>query len=500
MSDNNELDMNRPYTIKRTLGGGSYGCVFLVECDDKQYAMKRIYTNPTSDQSYLRRQLHELNILCFNRCKYLLQSRDVVLRKEGYSQPNILEIITDVFLEGNLDNFIFSRHKNNQPLSTDTVWSIFLQLCLGVEYLHRNRIIHRDLKPSNILIRRRKGEKDQYDVVICDFGSSIFLGKDLRYCHTKIGTPYFMSPEQYNSTRYDYKTDIWSLGCILYELVMFEKPFTAPNIVMLNYKISKGHYRPLLHSEDNAVWNYLFRHMLEKDSHHRVDIYNLLKIPVVMERMKKLGLRCHEGDALRIPESLDVRVGDDITYDSFIENIRYMKSFYKATSEISVPPVTENKNEEKQIVEKPDRKRAFEVLNDKFNDLKSKLEKIGLRCRPQTACSSKEEARGKISASPMPFKRPRSEYVRTRKEIDRENVYRLKPLKPIHAPIQPTVATAQKPKTHLHPLPPHARKQAVISPYQHPLVHPTPPTHKHKVDKKTGRPMSFVERLRHFVG
>ncbi len=78
MSDNNDLDTNRSYIIKRTLGGGSNGCVFLVECDDNQYAMKRIYTNPTSDKSYLRRQLHELNILCFNDCKYLLQSRDVV--------------------------------------------------------------------------------------------------------------------------------------------------------------------------------------------------------------------------------------------------------------------------------------------------------------------------------------------------------------------------------------------------------------------------------------
>jgi len=341
-------------------------------------------------------------------------------------------------------------------------------------------------------------------VVICDFGSSIFLGKDLRYCHTKIGTPYFMSPEQYNSTRYDYKTDIWSLGCILYELVMFEKPFTAPNIVMLNYKISKGNYRPLLHSEDNAVWNNLFRHMLEKDSYHRIDIYNLLRTPVVMERMKKLGLRCHEGDALRIPESLDVRVGDDITYDSFIENVRYMKSFYKPVVidkpvvALDKPVAIDKPVAEKPIEDKPpDRKRAFEVLNDKFNDLKSKLEKIGLRCRPQTACSSSKEAgKDKVSPSPPPFKRPRSEYVRTRKELERENVYKLKPLKPIHVQsvqnAPPT--TAPKPKTHLHPLPPHARKQAVISPYQYPLVQ-----NKHKADKKTGRPMSFVERLRNFV-
>ena len=493
MSEPSELDTNRPYTIKRTLGGGSYGCVFLVEWENTQYAMKRIYMNTTSDQPYLRRQLHELNILCFNRCKYLLQSRDVVLRKEGASQPNILEIISDVYLEGNLDNFIFRRHKNSEPLATDTVWSIFLQLCLGVEYLHRNRIIHRDLKPSNILIRQRKGERDQYDVVLCDFGSSIFLGKELRYCHTKIGTPYFMSPEQYNSNRYDYKTDIWSLGCILYELVVFEKPFTAPNIVMLNYKISKGHYRPLLYSEDNAVWNYLFRIMLEKDSHQRPDIHTLLRLPVVAERMRKHGLRGAEGDSavLHIPESLDVRVGDDLTYDSFVENIQYLKTLHKKPECVVVETAAENPP---PSAAKPDRKRALAVLNDKFNDLKSKLEKIGLRLRPQTAVAEKEVAvRGKTPATP--FLRPRSEYVRTRKESDKEHMYRLKPLKPIHAPVVSTRKqknTAALPPIILHPLPPHARKN-VLSPYQHPIA-------KHKGDKKIGKPISFVERLRNFVG
>jgi len=100
--------------------------------------------------------------------------------------------------------------------------------------LHINSVIHRDLKPANILLN----DKDNpTKIVICDFGASICLLDNINaYCCTKIGTPYFMSPEQNNSNCYDKKTDIWSLGCILYELITLEKPFEANNINMLNQK------------------------------------------------------------------------------------------------------------------------------------------------------------------------------------------------------------------------------------------------------------------------
>jgi len=489
--DTTDFDKPCPYTVKRTLGGGSYGCVFLVEHTDpaQMYAMKRIYMNTSQTEAQLRRQLHELNILSFNRCDYLLQSKDVVLRREGTSDPNILEIVSDAYMEGNLDNFIYSHNKSGEALSQDTIWFIFLQLCMGVLYLHNSRIIHRDLKPSNILLRKstkqdkhKKTPQDAYDVVICDFGSSICLTKDLKYCHTKIGTPYFMSPEQYNSNRYDYKTDVWSLGCVLYELITLEKPFTAPNIVMLNYKISRAQYRPLPlrnQSDANAVWSDLLKRMLEKDTAHRIDIHGLLRLPVVQERMKRYGLSMSEG-VLTVPESVDVRVGDTLDTPTFTEHVLYIQSLLR--TRVTVRPSRSH------------RLRALDLLNAKLTSLRSKLEGFGLKLRPYSACAIVKDTRciEMVTPVPIPQPRPQSEYVRTRHHPSKQNPPKpLKALKPIplasrHTPylVKPS---NPNPINHvpLHPLPPvHKKHPVIVSPYLAPL-HP----HAHT-------PSKFVERLR----
>lgn len=113
-------------------------------------------------------------------------------------------------------------------MQEDVVWNIFSQIVMALKECHchsNGKILHRDLKPSNIF----KGENNQ--IKLGDFGLSKQLNSELNYANTNVGTPYYMSPEQISDLVYDEKSDIWSLGCILYELCQLEPPFKGSNLL-----------------------------------------------------------------------------------------------------------------------------------------------------------------------------------------------------------------------------------------------------------------------------
>ena len=97
------------------------------------------------------------------------------------------------------------------------------------------RILHRDLKPGNVFL-----DKNQ-NVKLGDFGLSRVLSKESMYAYTHVGTPYYMSPEQINEdAKYNEKSDIWSVGCVIYEMTALRPPFEATNHFQLAMKIKKG--------------------------------------------------------------------------------------------------------------------------------------------------------------------------------------------------------------------------------------------------------------------
>lgn len=294
------------YNIKGNLGSGSYGSVYIVEKKDSNqlYAMKRINTSQLIHLNDYRRQMHEMNILFFNKCPYLLHGSDVSYIRE----KSRLDIVTELYNGGNLNNYILKYKSVQKQISNEIIWNIFIQICLGIQYLHLNGVIHRDLKPANILLNNKDIPNK---IAICDFGASICLENENAYCYTKIGTPYFMSPEQNNSIHYDKKTDIWSLGCILYELITLHKPFEANNINMLNQKINKGYYKPLSSKSscsDTHIWSYIIKKMLEPDVNLRSSIDAILDLPEIREKIVNYKLIQTNGVKLDIPERLHSKI------------------------------------------------------------------------------------------------------------------------------------------------------------------------------------------------
>ena len=114
------------------------------------------------------------------------------------------------------------------------IWRIFIQMVKGLKSLHDLNILHRDLKSANIFLFNNGLAK------IGDLNVSKVAKKGLGY--TQTGTPYYASPEIWNDEPYSNKSDIWSLGCVIYEMITLHPPFRAESMEGLYHKIIKGKY------------------------------------------------------------------------------------------------------------------------------------------------------------------------------------------------------------------------------------------------------------------
>lgn len=142
---------------------------------------------------------------------------------------------------GDLRQEIQRRREMGAHFTEDEVAFIFLQLCLAMEHLHQRNIMHHDLKPENIMLTRSGLIK------LGDFGfarqyaDSVWLPVAMTGC----GTPYYLSPEALRGEVYSAKSELWSLGIILYELMALHGPFTAANRAELRIRVSEGRRLPL---------------------------------------------------------------------------------------------------------------------------------------------------------------------------------------------------------------------------------------------------------------
>ena len=205
--------------------------------------------------------------------------------------PNIISF-KDVFKDTKLDYFyIVMEYANDGDLSKkiktqkqktygdkyfseEKILQYFDQICRGLQYIHSKNIIHRDIKTQNIFLMKNGKVK------IGDFGISKALTNTKNNASTIIGTPYYFSPEIINGEPYNYKTDIWSLGVVLYEMCCLKLPFESNNIAQLSIKILRGKYDPIPNRYSKNMAN-LIKQMLNIDQKLRPSIFEVIQSPLL---------------------------------------------------------------------------------------------------------------------------------------------------------------------------------------------------------------------------
>ncbi|CAN0051836.1 unnamed protein product, partial [Discosporangium mesarthrocarpum] len=145
----------------------------------------------------------------------------------------------------------------------------FVQMALGLHYMHKQRVLHRDLKTQNIFLLGNGR------LVLGDLGISKVLDGAMDFASTCIGTPYYMSPEIFKSQPYNHKSDVWALGCVLYEMTTLSHAFDASSLNGLANKIIKGRY-PAVSSKYSHNLRGLISNMLATSPSQRPDLNQIL--------------------------------------------------------------------------------------------------------------------------------------------------------------------------------------------------------------------------------
>ncbi|NXK53705.1 NEK3 kinase, partial [Chauna torquata] len=286
------------YKVLKVLGEGSFGRALLVhhKISDQKYAMKEIRLPMSS--SDVENSRKEAILLA------KMKHPNIVAYKESFEADGHLYIVMEYCDDGDLMQKI--KHQRGKLFPEDTICHWFVQMCLGVKHIHDKRVLHRDIKSKNVFLTQNGRVK------LGDFGSARLLAHPLSYACTYVGTPYYVPPEIWESMPYNNKSDIWSLGCILYELCTLRHPFQANSWKQLILKICKGSYNPLP-SHYSYELHYLIKEMFKRNPKNRPSASTILArscltkfaknyLPSEMTDEFKQALketRKHQGTALR---------------------------------------------------------------------------------------------------------------------------------------------------------------------------------------------------------
>ncbi|XP_013868214.1 serine/threonine-protein kinase Nek3 [Austrofundulus limnaeus] len=249
------------YSHLSVIGEGSFGRALLVKCKSTQekYVLKEIQL--PKNQSKLEEARREAILLS------KMKHPNIVAFREAFEADGLLCIFMEYCSGGDLLQRI-QRQKNTQ-FGVENILKWFAQMCAGAQHIHDKRVLHRDLKSKNIFLT------DDGSVKLGDFGSACVLNSSRAHAQAYVGTPYYVAPEIWDSKPYNNKSDVWSLGCVLYELCTLKHPFQASSWKSLILKVCRGAYPPL---PDHLPYElqYLIRHMFKMNPKDRPSVRTIL--------------------------------------------------------------------------------------------------------------------------------------------------------------------------------------------------------------------------------
>ncbi|XP_016149767.1 serine/threonine-protein kinase Nek1-like [Sinocyclocheilus grahami] len=198
--------------------------------------------------------------------------------QEATQASGCLYIVMD-YCEGG-DLFKKINNQRGTLFSEEQILDWFVQICLALKHVHDRKILHRDIKSQNIFLTK------DGTIQLGDFGIARVLNSTVELARTCIGTPYYLSPEICENKPYNNKSDIWALGCVLYEMCTLKHAFEAGNMKNLVLKIIRGSYPPVSvhYSQDLRS---LLAQLFKRNPRERPSVSAILDKPFLARRIHK---------------------------------------------------------------------------------------------------------------------------------------------------------------------------------------------------------------------
>ena len=263
------------FEIIKPLGKGAFASVFLVRRkeDNNIYALKRV----TIDKLKKKEQDNSVNEV---RILASINHINVIGYKEAFYEESskTLNIVMEYADDGDLNSKINQVKQLKQHFSESKIWIYAIQMLMGLKALHDKKIMHRDLKSANVFLMKNG---------ICKLGDlNVSKVAKMGVLRTQTGTPYYASPEVWKDGPYNYKSDLWSIGCVVYELCMLRQPFKGSNMDELYKNVLRGKYKEIdgkIYSKDLSD---LIAMLLRVDPKKRPGCKEVLESDVVKRNLK----------------------------------------------------------------------------------------------------------------------------------------------------------------------------------------------------------------------
>jgi NIMA (never in mitosis gene a)-related kinase len=210
-----------------------------------------------------------------------LDHAHIVKYYDSFLEKNFLNIIMEYCSGGDL--CVLLKQQFGRPLPENKIWKYFIEICLALEYIHRKKILHRDIKTMNVFLDKNE------QVRIGDLGVAKVLQDNSNFAHTMVGTPFYLSPEMCEEKPYNEKSDVWALGCVLYEMCTFRHPFEAKTQAALILRIIRGKYDsiPSIYSKDLVE---MIDSCLRRDHNMRPTVSAILQKQALIKRAEQLSI------------------------------------------------------------------------------------------------------------------------------------------------------------------------------------------------------------------